>query len=299
MREYDNETLSKVQQLELMILRDSLALCKRHGLQMFGIAGTAIGAIRHGGFIPWDDDIDVALMRKDYDLFIKYVKEELGAKYIVMNAQEDSNYPLMTTRLMLKGTKFREEALQDIDCYLGIFLDIYVLDYLADDEKAFKKQCRDAFLISKLQILRSIPLPVLPFRGVKAKLAHVITWCAHYVLVIFCVSKKKLYQCGDSIARRFDDHTDAKRVGFLFDTFPYLNIYETEDIFPLRPITYNGIPFAIPCHVEKKLTEMYGDFMTMPPVEKRKNHFPFELDFGQYTDISTEDISLGKCDWQK
>ena len=161
MREYDDITLHRVQQLELMILEDFLALCRRHDLTCFGFAGTGIGALRHKGFIPWDDDIDVGLLRPDYEAFLRYAKEELGDKYIVMNVREDPNFPLMTTRLMLRGTKFREEALQDIKCELGIFLDIYPFDQASDDESQFKKQCRDAWFYSKLLILRSIAFPVL------------------------------------------------------------------------------------------------------------------------------------------
>ena len=75
-REYDNITLKKLQNVELEILKDFIKLCDKHNIDYFGIAGTGIGAIRHKGFIPWDDDIDIALRRNDYDKFIKVVKEE-------------------------------------------------------------------------------------------------------------------------------------------------------------------------------------------------------------------------------
>ena len=296
MKEYDNATLQKVQQLEMMILRDSLQLCAKHNLQMFGIAGTAIGAIRHGGFIPWDDDIDVAILREDYDLFISFAKQEMSDKYIVMNVQTDENYPLMSTRLMLKDTQFREDALKDIHCFLGIFLDIYVFDTLPDEEAQFKKQCHQAFVISKLQILRSIPFPVLPYRGIKAHLIHAVTGLAHGVLKILGISKQKIALKALQIAKKYDDQKDSKRVGFLFDTFPELNIYKREDIFPLREISFNGIQFYLPRNVEKNLLIVYGDYMQLPPQDKRKNHYPYDLNFGRYQDASTEEIAAGKYD---
>ena len=133
MREYDQDTLKKVQRAELSILKDFIDLCEKHGLVYFGIAGTGIGALRHGGFIPWDDDIDVAMPREDYNRFCTLVKEERADRYLLMNTEENENYPLMTARLMLRGTEFREEVLKDIDCPLGIFLDLYPLDKLSDD----------------------------------------------------------------------------------------------------------------------------------------------------------------------
>ena len=78
----------------------------------------------------------------------------------------------MTSRLMLRGTEFREEALKGIDCPLGIFLDLYPLDKVSDDPAECKKQFRDAWFWSKMMILRSIPFPVLAFGGVKAKIVH-------------------------------------------------------------------------------------------------------------------------------
>lgn len=296
MKEYDDATLHKVQQLELMILRDVLSICKKYNLKLFVVAGSALGAVRHQGFIPWDDDIDVSIMRDDYDVLVKHLKDDMSDKYIVMNAGTDPNYSLMTTRIMLKDTVFREEALKSIHCFFGIFLDVYVLDNLPDNEKQFKKLCRQAFIISKLQILRSIAFPVLPYKGMKAKLTYVITGFAHVILVIFCVSKKKLYCKGLNIVSQYQNQVKSKRIGFLFDTFPKHNIYEREDVFPLRTVKFNGIDIFMPRNEEKSLQTVYGDFMQLPPVEKRKNHYPYELDFGKYRDIPVEDIEAGKYD---
>ena len=73
---YEPEILKQVQQMELEILRDFMDVCEENGLRYFGFAGTGIGAIRHGGFIPWDDDIDVAMPRKDYDRFMNVMERK-------------------------------------------------------------------------------------------------------------------------------------------------------------------------------------------------------------------------------
>ena len=295
-KEYDDETLHKVQQLELMILRDSFHVCEKYNLKFFLIGGSALGAIRHKGFIPWDDDIDVSFLRADYDEFVRHMEQEYGDKYVVMNAGKDPNYPLMTTRLMLKETTFKEETFKNIHCFFGIFLDIYVLDNLPDDSKELKKLCRKAFWISKMQIVRSIPFPVLMFHGWKASCVHFCTAIAYGILVLFGVSKKKLYQKAIHIMEPYKNNDHSKQIGFLFDTYPEFEMFERNDIFPLRAVPFEGLQLYLPANIEKSLTIMYGDYMQLPPVEKRKNHYPYELDFGKYKDVPTEEIAAGKYD---
>ena len=278
MREYDNKTLKRVQAEELGILKDFIALCERYNLNYFGIAGTGIGAIRHQGFIPWDDDIDVALPRKDYERFLKLAAKYLSDKYIVMNCETNENYPLMTTRLMKRGTIFREEALKGIDCPLGIFLDIYPFDNISDDPKKVKKQFYQAWFYSKLLILRSIPFPVLGFKGLKAKIVHGVCACIHVGLVVLRVSKKKLYRKCKAISTQYNQE-ETSRMDFLCDTTPYMNIYNKKDVFPLKKMPFEDVMLNFPNNMHENLTNMYGDYMKLPPVEKRKNHFPYQLEF--------------------
>ena len=80
-KEYDDKTLASLHEVELEIFDEFVRICKKHKLEYFMTGGTMLGAIRHEGFIPWDDDIDLGMMRKDYDLFIQYAKEELDEKY--------------------------------------------------------------------------------------------------------------------------------------------------------------------------------------------------------------------------
>lgn len=290
MREYDDETLYRVQSVELMIVNDLKRLCKKHDIQYFGFAGTGIGVLRHKGFIPWDDDIDIGFLRADYDKFIQYAKDELQDKYIVMNAETDPNYPLMTTRLMLKGTKFREEALKDLNCELGMFLDLYAFDQVSDDEKEFKKQCRESWLYSHLLILRSIPFPVLPVKGIKEKIAHAATATVYGGLVLLHVSKTWLANKAKEAATRFNGGQRTKKVNFFFDTLPDMCVYSYDELFPLVELPFENTTLSFPKEQDRYLRSFYGDYMKLPPEDQRKNHFPYELDFGPYKDIPLEEL---------
>ena len=278
-KEYDDFTLKRIQEVELEILKDFMDICDRHGLDYFGIAGTGIGALRHHGFIPWDDDIDVAMPRDDFEKLLPLVEKEMGDKYLIMNAERYPNYPLMTTRMTMRGTKFKEEALKNIDAPLGIFLDLYPLDKVSDNPKEARRQARDAWFWSKILILRSIPFPMLGFSGWKAKIIHAICGLAHLVLSILHVPKTWIYKKAYEAETRSNHYTKTKNLDFFCDTTPYMNLYAVKDIYPLRKLPFEDFELNFPHNLHNNLTGMYGDYMQLPPEEKRKNHYPYELEF--------------------
>lgn len=278
MREYDSKTLKKVQSLELSVLKDFIKICEENGLTYFGMAGTGIGALRHGGFIPWDDDIDIVLFREDYEKALEIIKRDYSDRYTVVNGDEFSGYPLMTTRITVNNSLFIEEPLKTVKCPLGIFLDVYALDAVSKDPKKRKRQINGTWFFSKLLILKHIPFPVLPFKGVKAKILHAITWCAHCFLNVFCISHKWLYNKGKSISCKYNG-CDADEYGYFFDTVKEWGLYKKEDIYPLRKEKFEDIYLNFPNNLEKSLETIYGDWKQLPPPEKRKNHFPYALKF--------------------
>ncbi len=278
MREYDSETLKKVQSLELSVLKDFIKVCEENDLTYFGMAGTGIGALRHGGFIPWDDDIDIVLFREDYEKALEIIKRDYSHKYTVVNGDEFPGYPLMTTRITVNGSLFIEEPLKTVKCPLGIFLDVYALDAVSKDPKKRSRQINGAWIFSKLLILKHIPFPVLPFKGFKAKLVHAVTWCAWLFLNVFCISHKWLYNKCKSISCQYNG-LDADEYGYFFDTVKTWGIYKKEDIFPLRKEKFEDIELNFPNKLEKSLCTLYGDWKQLPPPEKRKNHFPYALKF--------------------
>ncbi len=277
---YNEKELKRIQSMEMGILKDFMKICDENGLKYFAVAGTGIGAIRHGGFIPWDDDIDVALPRSDYEKFIELVKQQMSDKYYVLNAEEDHNFPLMTTRLCIKGTKFVEKPLKNIKCDLGIFLDIYAYDNYPDNNFLFFIQRWSAWFFSKLLILRSIPEPVIFQTGLLGAVIKLICRMVHNGMDFLRIDKRALYRKCKSICTRYNN-TETKRFGYPCDTNPNTNVLYKSRTFPCRKWKFEDVELNFPRDMKGMLRNFYGDtYMELPPVEKRKTHFPYILDFG-------------------
>ena len=138
-RDYDDQTLRKLKSVEMEILKDFISLCQKYDLKYFATGGTAIGALRHHGFIPWDDDIDVCMLRQYYNVFMEKAPKDLGDKYLFMTTDTEEKYPLMFGKMVKKGTRFIEYAYQQVDYPLGIYIDIFPYDKTSENEKERRK----------------------------------------------------------------------------------------------------------------------------------------------------------------
>lgn len=277
-REYDKDTLQKLQHTELLMLTEFCDFCEKNKIDYFGVGGTGIGALRHGGFIPWDDDIDIGFLRKDYDRFLQLAEEELKDKYYVLNTENDHRYPLMTTRLVLRGTEFREDCFKDLPCEMGIFLDLYCFDNIPNNDFLMKIQGFRAWFWGKVMILCSIGEPVLYYKGIKRKVILVITRTVHRIFRILNVSPYTFYRKVKKIITKYQD-VQTDRVAYYFDPQLYTSIMNIKDIIPTRFIEYDGIHMRFPAKLETYLADRYGDYMTLPSEENRHNHPPYRLKF--------------------
>jgi lipopolysaccharide cholinephosphotransferase len=281
MKTYSDETLCHVQRCELIILRDFISICEQNNLRYFGLAGTGIGALRHRGFIPWDDDIDVGLPAQDHDRLLEIVRHDYSDKYEVMNSADNLDYPFATTRIMLKGTQFCEEVLADFPLDLGIFLDVYSFDSVPDDEGAYRRQAWDAWFWTHIRMLISIPNPVILVSGWRGSIIRGACRFAHSILRLFGVSRERIYRRETEARHRYAGQ-ETKRIAYLCDTDRFSQTYAWDDLLPLQKLPFEDVEMCFSANLDADLREMFGDYMQMPPENKRKNHYPARLNFGPY-----------------
>lgn len=280
-KQYDKNTLRKLQQVELSILKDFQKIAEENNIEYFAIGGTAIGAVRHKGFIPWDDDIDICISRDDYEKLSRIIEKDYRDKYTLLSAKTNSNYPILEGHMQLNGTKFIDDSSKGLKCDLGIFLDFFIYDNISDNKKERKKQIRDCKFWGKVLILRDIAFPVLPIKGLSGKILHIATAIIHFILVLFRVSHDKLYEKVTEASIRFND-VKTEHIALFRDLYIEESMMKVSDVFPLKTVPFEDIEIKIPKNNHYILTLYYGDYMKIPDESKRVNHAPIVLDFGDW-----------------
>ena len=275
---YSPETLRRLQLVEYDILKKFDAMCKKHGLEYFAIYGTLLGAVRHKGIIPWDDDIDIGMPRKDYDKLIELVPREFGDGYTFLDATTDPRYPFITGRIMKNGTEFRMLSAKNLPMELGIFLDIFVVENLPDGEKEQKRYLRNGWVTEKLCCLRNMPFPNIPYTGLKRIVVH--TACGVASVCLRLIPAKVLHRIRLKMATKHKN----ERTGFLCMGTGIdwsRGVFTRDEIYPLAEMPYEDMMIPVPRDWNAMLTRMYGpNYMTPLPEGKRSSIIPYKLSFG-------------------
>ncbi len=282
-RQYDNETLAKVHEVNLAIYNDFADLCDRHGISYFGISGTAIGTLRHKGFIPWDDDIDIAMLRDDYEQFVKYAKEELSDKYYLMGPEFEHKYYNLKPHLVLKGTTFVTNEAWSAGYKPGFFLDLFIYDNIPEDAAELAKYHRQCKIYTVLWFAYHVHFEKLFFTQDTAvgKAKYLISFVLGSILRLIPGSESWIWKRYDKLSKKYRGKT--KRYSALTDygmTYMYV---DQDEMFPLVELPFENTTMKLVRENRKQVARHMGpDYMQLPPVEKRTNHYPRELDFGSF-----------------
>lgn len=269
----EKEQLKIFQQEQLNILKEIHALCKKNHLTYYIICGTALGAVRHGGFIPWDPDIDIAMPREDYDRFVNHDWQQMDNKYRCVSLKDYKNYVSPHAIVYLKNSKltkhkpdyFREELRP-----VGIYLDVMPLDVAPMNVAAQERQAK---AISRIKSFRKIKLYSLGQSNSYKKrilrlLLGIITWP---------VSMRYFNQKLEKEITRYRNDKTSNLWCSMTSHYSYkkqcmpIAMYGTPTL-----IKFEGIEVYGPEQMTDYLTQIYGDYMQIPPLSERTksaNHF--------------------------
>lgn len=246
--------MNDIQNVIFDLFLEFKSICDKLGLKWYLINGSALGAVRHNGFIPWDDDMDIGMPRKDYEIFIDKAQDMLSEHIFVQNYRTDKNFPLVYTKLRNSNTAFIEIGLKHLDMNHGIYLDIFPMDYYPENSDEQKKLKRKEKLLywkilcaiddkSKLKIrIRNTFFRILGFNKCTAKTIEKI--------------EKLNMPFGESNLIR----TSMKR------------IIKKEIYGDGKKAVFEGIEVNIPEKIDEYLKIKYGDWRKEPPKEKQKSH---------------------------
>lgn len=281
-KEYEDlEELRRVQRLSTMILGELDRVCRKLDIPYVVYGGTAIGAVRHKGFIPWDDDVDVCMARSDYERFLSEAPAVLGDEFAIANSRTNKDFPCVYSFLTLKGTLCIPEFYRGCSYQKPLSIDIFPFDNVSDDSAGYRRQARSTWIWGRLMFLRATPSPYLALEGWRRIMVLGACRVAHWALKLLNVRATWIQERWERAARRHEGEPCARIADFC-DRNPIKWAVSYDDILSAIDVPFEDIVVRLPRNYDKMLRQGYGDYMTLPPVEQRKNHYPYRMDLGAY-----------------
>lgn len=272
------QDLEKLQGCQLAMALRVRDICDKHGIKYFLIAGTLLGAVRHQGFIPWDDDLDIGMLRSDYNRFIDLAQKELGPAYFVQTYTTDPYMPLPYAKVRLNGTVLREAGSRDSRWNAGIFIDVFPFDGVPANRVLRQLHKGALYVLGRMLLVKCGFDPVA---GEASALKKIVYGAAIRPLSRL-VPRAWQVRATDTLARLFSGRDTAAVMatggayGYDRETVPREWLVET------APLEFCNEPFSCPARWHDYLVNLYRDYMQLPPVESRYNrHGIVELDFGK------------------
>lgn len=270
--------LPKLHSCEMIIAKEIKRICEENGIKYFIIAGTLLGAVRHKGFIPWDDDMDIGMLREDYERFLQIAKKDLSGQFFLQTTETDSAYGLNFAKIMLKNTVVSEGTAAN-SAANGIFIDVFPFDAVPESEKEEAKHKKRTYFLRRLLLAKQN----YNVCGKKEYVKRLVYMGLKIISAFY--SREKLCKKLDCECERYNATSKTpERIVNIGGAYGY----NKETILRRWVDSTVELPFedftiAAPVGYIEYLEYFYGDYMTPPPEDKRYNrHSVTKVDFGPY-----------------
>ena len=272
-------TLEELQHAELETMKCFRDYCIKHQLQYYLACGTLLGAVRHQGFIPWDDDIDIYMPRRDYEYLLVHFHEEGSNRHRIISWKSDSKFYFNYAKLVDTATVLISAGCSDP---IGAFIDIFPMDYYP--KSPFAKLRYYRFWLLNIVYLSYDKMDLSGHRTLKR------------AILFFLV--KRIYpsreQLGGKVRRLWEQiikQPPNNAYTLVYRDFGYLPKLPKQWFDPTETLLFEGEAFSAPKEYRKYLTAAYGrDYMQLPPEEKRVSHHSFECYWAEDRNDQSTDI---------
>lgn len=269
------QEMQKLKEIEIKMLDVFVDICEKLHLKYFLVDGTLLGAVRHKGFIPWDDDIDVGMLRSDYEIFVKKAPQYLSEDYFLQTFESDPEYPYVYAKIRNCRTTFIETVLKDLHINHGVFIDIFPFDFYPENKVKIKKiELEKKIMDLKIESAYHYDKPLK--HSAIGRTLQIISKIKYKSVSTAVKKRDKLIQCvkSSSIVCNYCGDWEQK------ESVP------TEWLSEFIQLEFEGKTYSAPKNYHEILTRVYGNYMELPPEEKRVPQ--------HYTEVIDLDMSYSK-----
>ncbi|MEG1836453.1 MAG: LicD family protein [Synergistaceae bacterium] len=264
--------------LEILDVVDSI--CKKHNIQYFLDSGTALGAYRHHGFIPWDDDIDIGMLYDDYVRFLKIATQELPKDYFLQDTSTEKECPYIFAKVRKNGTLYMEWCNRNLDINHGVYIDVFPYYKTPRDFKERKKFLRAMEWIGRFFYIRTSPDRDKRYDGsIRWFIIAFFRRGLHYLSCL--IPRSIMIEFITKYSRKYNDVVD----GLFSPYYKSLTIpsqyvcFEKSDLLPVKTLAFENRCYPVPNKIELYLECVYGNYMQMPPEKERVGHLPYKATY--------------------
>lgn len=258
------DDLQKLHNILIEILDEIVRICDQYSLNYCLIGGTLIGAVRHQGFIPWDDDLDIVMPRDDYNTFCRLCKTELSSEFYIQSLETEPNYYLPFIKIRKENTTFIESNSVLKFKKNGIFVDVFPQDF-----SSHKSSIGQIIRNKSIKAIRRVIACKLHKTLPKDKLTKVV------FIFLSPFNVQKLVKLSTYI---MTSRNHIKTPKYLVN---YATLYDIKNeilpissYLPYKKLLFEGKSYNVPNDYDLNLKSVYGNYMELPPKEKRVNHKP-------------------------